>query len=80
MSVYAAVQEYRAASDRLVELVKRQFNKGNVVHWTRRGYRQRGEVSQVIGFAGHNLRLRVLNTTTGKTVDLYLYEIEEASK
>ena len=78
--VYSAIQEYQDASDRLVAATKRQFKTGEIVHWTRRRYRQRGEVKEVLGFQGHNLRLRVLNTSTGKIVDLYLYEIEECAR
>jgi hypothetical protein len=78
--VYSAITAYRDASDRLVKAVKTRFPTGQVVHWMRSGYQQRGEVNSVLGFEGHNLRLRVLNTKTGKFVDLHLYEIEEASR
>ena len=79
-SLYPLIIAYRDLSDELVKATKERFPIGEIVHWVRRGYRQRGEVNGVLGFQAHNLRLRVLNTNTGRMVDLYLYEIEEASK
>ena len=71
------LKAYSLLSDNIISAVKQEFQKGTVVHWTRAGHRQRGEVNAVLGFKAHNLRLQVLNTKTGKLVDLHLYEIEE---
>ncbi len=71
------IAAHRKSSDAVVEATKVRFQRGEIVHWMRRDYRQRGEVNSVLGFDAYNLRLRVLNTATGKIVDLYLYEIEE---
>lgn len=68
---------YRLLSDTIVQATKVRFPTGEIVHWARRGHQQRGEVNGVLGFQAHNLRLRVMNTTTGKMVDLYLYEVQE---
>lgn len=71
------LKAYSLLSDNIVNAIRQEFPKGTVVHWTRAGNRQRGEVNAVLGFQAHNLRLQVLNTKTGKLVNLYLYEIEE---
>lgn len=71
------LEAYRLLSDTIVQAARERFQKGEIVHWTRRGYRQRGEAHSMLGFQAHNLQLRVLNTATGKVVDLHFYEIEE---
>lgn len=79
-SIPALLDSYRKLSESIVKVVFDRFPRGTVVHWVRRGYRQRGEVTGVLGFQAHMLRLRVLNTSTGKLVDIYLNEIEETSR
>lgn len=74
------LKAYGMLSDTIVKAVKDRFPIGEVVHWSRREHRQRGEVKEVLGFRVDNLRLRVLNTGTGRMVDLYLYEIEETQR
>lgn len=77
--VASLFKAYSLLSDNIMGALKARFPTGEVVHWTRRGYRQRGEVHGVLGFQAHNARLRVLNTATGKMVDLYMYEVEEVN-
>ena len=77
-SVGELLDRYEAASDAVVKAARDRFRRGTLVHWVAAGYRQTGEVAEVMGFTARTLRLRVMNRSTGKLVDLYLYRIQEA--
>ena len=76
-SLKPLLDAYTKLSDTIIQKARDTFPRGTIVHWVRQGYRQRGEVKEVLGWQAHYLRLRVLNTRTGKFSDIYLYEIEE---
>jgi hypothetical protein len=75
--IRSAIKTADEAKKQAYKLIQIFFIPGTVIHWTSRGYPQRGYVRCVIG-SSSNPVIRVTNEKTDREVDVPIYFVDFA--